>query len=151
MTAVDPAKPADKSAKTRRSSKVNCYSSKALKFENALQCLPHKKQFQLFLSSWWWLIFIIVSVLFQVSQLLESPVHSSTPVDDADFVEPADKSSKKRSNSKVSWLWIEISARQWQLCASSLISTQLKNCLKTQFNILWLLYYKLFCFRSHSC
>ena len=107
MTAVDPAKPADKSAKTRRSSKVNCYSSKALKFENALQCLPHKKQFQLFLKKWQpqfliWLIFIIVSVLFQVPQLLESPVLSSTPVDDADFVKPEDKSAKKRSNSKVS-------------------------------------------------
>ena len=84
-----------------------------------------------------WLIFIIVSVLFQVSQFLESPLLSSTHVDDADFVKPA----KKRSNSKVSWLWIEISAMQWQLCTSSLISTQLKNCLEPS-----LIFRRLFCF-----
>ena len=51
-----------------------------------------------------------VSVLFQVSQLLESPVLSSTP-DDADFVKPEGKSAKKRSNSKVSRFCVEKSAK----------------------------------------
>ena len=46
----------------------------------------------------------IKTVLFQVSQLQESPVLSSIPVDDADFVTPADKSAKKRSNTKASCL-----------------------------------------------